>query len=483
MENYLIVTLNSITSSIRGRLLPANEIIKDCSFKPKGYQFSPKFGKGRWDGSIKLAKSRRVAGSVVIFFPTGLFERVCSVVEKKGLRVKIINNIPGQKLMDRPILSVITKTYRYYQKDGLLTAIQKQRGIIKQPTGSGKTLVGAGLIKSIGKPAIFLTDRKTILYQTIKVMEEELGKRNIGVIGLGRDDRKIITLGLIKTISIHLNKYKKHLQSKVVLIGDEVHRGTSRTWIDVMNEIPAPIRIGLSATPIGVTNSLNLEAVFGPIIYDIDPDALMKKSYLSRPEIYLAQYREHTLPERYDYHTAYLKGIVQNKFRNTLIIKFALAIKKHNKDLFPLVVLAKSLEHLALLSKLFSKTSLRVRKVEGLTSVTERDRLFTETNERKIDVLLGSSIMDEGVDIPEIRSMISASGGKSAVKTIQRLGRSLRITSTKKKVLFVDFYDSDHPYLLTHSKKRRRSYRKEKYKCTEIKIGKLIPIIKNFNVG
>ena len=70
-----------------------------------------------------------------------------------------------------------------------------------------------------------------------------------------------------------------------------------------------------------------------------------------------------------------------------------------------------------------------------------------------------STIFDEGVDIPEVNVLIIAAGGKSEVKTIQRIGRGLR----KKKVggvLVFDFKDASK-FLDRHSIDRIKVYQKE----------------------
>ena len=64
--------------------------------------------------------------------------------------------------------------------------------------------------------------------------------------------------------------------------------------------------------------------------------------------------------------------------------------------------------------------------------------------------------MDEGVDIPSVGAVVLAGGMKSRIKFIQRIGRGSRRKKVGPNYVYVlDFWDGDHVYLRSHSKKRR----------------------------
>lgn len=83
-------------------------------------------------------------------------------------------------------------------------------------------------------------------------------------------------------------------------------------------------------------------------------------------------------------------------------------------------------------------------------------------------VLCHNSIFEEGVDVRNLKFLIIASGGKSAVRTIQRLGRGLRMKKFgANTVHVVDFIDETHQRLLDNSQYRLAAYRREDH---EVKI-------------
>jgi superfamily II DNA or RNA helicase len=78
----------------------------------------------------------------------------------------------------------------------------------------------------------------------------------------------------------------------------------------------------------------------------------------------------------------------------------------------------------------------------------------------ELDVLVASKIFDQGIDIPELNSLVLAGSGKSSARALQRIGRVIRKGKDKKDAIVVDFYDQCK-YLREHSKARKNIYMTE----------------------
>ena len=89
------------------------------------------------------------------------------------------------------------------------------------------------------------------------------------------------------------------------------------------------------------------------------------------------------------------------------------------------------------------------------------------TKEKKLLMVICSSIWDEGVDIPNLDAIIVAGGGMSEIKAIQKVGRGLRKTATKDSVQVIDFSDLSHKYLRKHSRERVKAYRERGWEVRE----------------
>jgi superfamily II DNA or RNA helicase len=146
------------------------------------------------------------------------------------------------------------------------------------------------------------------------------------------------------------------------------------------------------------------------------------------------------------------------------------------------LVFVREIEHgVAMLSRLHSQ-GVRAKFLKGGdevyvqcddgTSELQKDVLCGNQSKTLLDfesgavpVLIGSSVLDEGVDIPSVEVGVNLVGGRSSIKTIQRLGRFLRPKpgAGSNVVYIIDFYDGHNKMLQRHSAERARQYRSQGY--------------------
>jgi len=74
--------------------------------------------------------------------------------------------------------------------------------------------------------------------------------------------------------------------------------------------------------------------------------------------------------------------------------------------------------------------------------------------------LLATNIFNKGLTLPEVEVLTNVGGGKEQSLIIQKKGRTLGTTETKKKALTIDFIDVS-PYFSEHSLSRIQVYEKE----------------------
>jgi superfamily II DNA or RNA helicase len=143
-------------------------------------------------------------------------------------------------------------------------------------------------------------------------------------------------------------------------------------------------------------------------------------------------------------------GIAENKARNNQAIEIA----KNNKNRH-ILMLVNQIEHaLEMQSKIqnsvavYSKMPSKKRK-EGV-------ELFRIG---KINVLIGTSLCDEGFDAQICDGIILLSGGKSKRLAEQRTGRALRSLAGKKDAIIWDWEDTYHKVARSHSLQRQSVYK------------------------
>lgn len=96
----------------------------------------------------------------------------------------------------------------------------------------------------------------------------------------------------------------------------------------------------------------------------------------------------------------------------------------------------------------------------GDDSLARREEIKEQLKNKELNVVLASTIFDQGVDAPSLSALVLAGSGKSLVRSIQRIGRILRKYEGKKNVAVIDFYDQER-YLKQHSKRRYEIYSQE----------------------
>lgn len=108
--------------------------------------------------------------------------------------------------------------------------------------------------------------------------------------------------------------------------------------------------------------------------------------------------------------------------------------------------------------------------LEGINSISERKEAISGfLGAKGAAFLIGTKVLQTGINIEEITHLINARGLKDKIPTIQGLGRGMRKTKDKSSVMVYDFMD-EIPYMRDHSKARIRHYKKEGHEITWIKL-------------
>jgi len=88
-----------------------------------------------------------------------------------------------------------------------------------------------------------------------------------------------------------------------------------------------------------------------------------------------------------------------------------------------------------------------------------RREAMEEFKAGNIKTMIATSLADEGLDLPNVETLVMVSGGRSAQKTIQRASRALRRADGKDRAYIHDFKDTFHPLAQAHANKRIKCYK------------------------
>jgi superfamily II DNA or RNA helicase len=446
----LVIEITNITTRLLG-FIPNNvlkEIDHKLSFVIQGHFFTEAYKNRYWDGRRHLFTRSS--------FPTGLLYYVITILNEHQIAYSIADKriVP---LLGKEI-SLHSLKLRDYQQDAVDKAVAQQRGLLKMSTGSGKTLTAAAIIGRLNVRTIFYTHRETLAFQTKQRLEEFL-QVPIGILGSGEDKKERITVAMVQTISNE--KHLEFIQQAQCMIVDECHHLPSDTLDSIQKaSVNSFYRYGLSATPYrDAGDDLLVEASTAPPIVDISASFLIKKGYLSKPTIYFVKIPR--IPElaHRAYPSVYEQGIVNNRERNLMIVFLCEYLATAGKRVLVTVTKIKHGENiLALLNERYPK--VKAAFVQGKDEAELKSEMLILLNQKKVSVVIATSIYTEGVDIPELDIIINAKCQKSSVETYQIVGRALRKTEGKNTVTIIDFNDLTK-YLHSHSLARIRVLQSE----------------------
>jgi superfamily II DNA or RNA helicase len=468
----------------RARILDENDfhflegLDLTLSYMIAGSEYSKAYTIGRWDGRRRLLNSD-------LSFSAGLLERVIGYYQENNHQISIIDrnkystNTPFDITAN---LANLGKLPRKYQEMAANIALEKKRGIIRLCTGGGKTLIAALIVANVGKRAIIYVIGKDLLWQFHRFFSEAFLQK-IGVIGDGVCDIQNITIASIWTVGqafgmrkksqiiaddelpkekkvneSHYQKIRECVYSAEVSILDECHLGAAETMQKIAASMRSEYAIGMSASPYRDDNAdLLIEAIFGKVIVNISASELIEQGYLVQPTIRFIPVQKpgyllyRTYPEIYNHY------LVNNDYRNGLIVRGAQKLIEQD---FSTMVLFKNINHGKLLYEKFQNAGVNCHILDGSDSSDRRKEVIDEISSGKSKLLLASSILDIGVDIPILSGLILAGGGKSSVRAVQRIGRVIRPYKGKTMAAILDF-DDKVKYLKDHSMIRRRIYSSE----------------------
>ncbi|MCU6236784.1 DEAD/DEAH box helicase [Morganella morganii] len=271
---------------------------------------------------------------------------------------------------------------------------------------------------------------------------------------------------------------KTLLKETILLILEEAHESSGNAFYDICRMCPkADYRLGLTATPFmkdSAEANMRLMAVTGSIGIKVTEKYLIDRGILAKP--YFMYIRTDYTPDDYHikldlkekvgnsrlgrnspYSRASQLGITYNLARNSMIVHTAIKMVKHNLSVMMLVRLKR---HGQILKEMLETQGIRTEFIFGESNQKERMEQLNKLRHREIDVLIGSTILDVGVDVPGVGGVILAGGGKAEVAIRQRVGRGLRRKTGQANICFVaDFMDHHANCLLQHSFERRNIIR------------------------
>ncbi len=443
----------------------------------EGARYSKAYKQKLWDGKKRFYDLYRKR------FLTGLLTFVEQLLTDEGIEYEVENkdNVFQKFEVSKEDIKLEGIDWERFEKVQLplLQEIGKRgRCAIKLATGGGKTEVMAAICSVLkDKKVLVLVHRIELLEQTKKRLADRLGEK-IGKIEQGcvEIDKRITVAMVWSTIS-KLDKIIDWLKNDVdVVIADETHHSSANTWKQILMMCGAPIRVGLSGTPITkkAEKDMWLVGLTGEIVEGMSVNALVELGYAVKPvvrvvvddRLFFGDWRK-----KFGYNYAKLVNKVYSDVKLMEVVGDI--VRVHGKQ--GLVIFVERLNTGYSLFKYLKDVvqESRVYFTHGSMDKFARIGVFDKLKRGKINVLITTPILDEGVDVAGITGVVFACSNKSIVRIMQRIGRGVRV-DRGKEVMYVYDMNIIAPWLFQHLQQRLKLYEEEGFEINFVKINKIV---------
>lgn len=351
---------------------------------------------------------------------------------------------------------------RPYQQRAVEWASLVYSGLIIAPAGSGKTLIASSIIKHVADKV------PNVSFGWLAPTRETCQQAVASLKAVGVDPARV---------EVRCPHESVDFSNKTILIVDEAKHAPAATWRKIIESCPGSI-FGFDATPWCDDPERNeiLRKLFGDTQFEIKREEL--QGVLAHATVYMHSASDKNLQQKIDDHIEmlfndrkrYMRikhaelramcaweaitdiGICKNMERNGMAAMMAAASGGSNS---PTLVLVPRVT----LGMWFASLLPGAVCIHSKVPKKVRANVMDAFRKGDIQILVATSLADEGLDLPNIHTLVMVSGGRSAQKTIQRASRALRRAPGKDYAIIHDFRDTFHPLAEAHAKKRIKCYK------------------------
>lgn len=361
--------------------------------------------------------------------------------------------------LERPAAAGGDLPLRPYQRDALdaihaAYAGGNRRQLVSLPTGSGKTVLAAHLIKERAQRTVFVVHRDELVRQTVEKVGDVVPSLSIGVVKAERDELGADLIVASAQTLAHARRLGRLCQaldgSPALLVSDECHHDRAESRVRIIRGLDPDLLVGLTATPMR-GDGLGLGAIYGERpVYHLPMIELIAAGKLSP----LRGLRIETEAELDKVHTRAgelaedeLAEAVDTPERNRLIVE---AWKRHASERTRTVAFCVNVAHAQHLAAAFGDAGISAAAILGTTPADERLRLFAEFHTGRLPVITNCMVLTEGYDEPGIDCVLMARPTKSTGLYIQCVGRAARRSEStgKRDAIIIDFVDNSSRHRL-----------------------------------
>jgi len=444
------LTLRDLSEDVR------NQLIEKLTFPNPKYLENARMG--RWNrGTPRTLRYYRKLPKCGLRVPRGFLRKLILFCRHGGLAFEL----DDQRRFLPEVEFGFTGTLKPFQEVAVEAMLKKDFGTLSAPTGSGKTVMGLGMLARRKQPTLIVVHTRDLANQWVSRIETFLGipEKAVGMIGGGR--KKV---GAAVTVALVQSLYK--IAADIApgigfIIVDECHRCPSRTFTEAVTHFDCRYMLGLSATPFRRDKLSQL--IFwhlGDVHHEIDNRQLVDSGDVLSADVH---FRETTFTPYYDPVNDYsrmLSELTADDERNRLIADDVAREARSGPG--TTLVLSDRKKHCETLWSLIKfRNDAACEFLTGDRSDRERKEIVRRLNAGEIKILVATGqLIGEGFDCPNLTTLFLATPVRFSGRVLQYIGRVLRPAPGKERAKIVDYIDINVEVLVSAARAREKVYQR-----------------------
>jgi superfamily II DNA or RNA helicase len=325
----------------------------------------------------------------------------------------------------------------------------RHRNLVVAPTGTGKTVVAAldyrRLVQQAGHDLslLFVAHREQILSQSRRTFREALGDGSFGemLVGGQQPERGRHVFASIQTLHARDVATIDPRAFDVVMV-DEFHHAEAGTYQRLLDHLDPQVLLALTATPERADGLDIRRWTHGRTAFDmrlwhaLDRQLLAPFQYFGIADTVdlrdvpwrAGQYVAHDLDRVYSADDAHAR---------TVLTQLGRVVADPTR--MAALGFCASVAHAHFMARRFTEAGLPAVAIDGTTPQAERDEAVRLLRARELVAVFTRDVFNEGVDIPEVDTILLLRPTQSVTVHLQQIGRGLRRAAGKDVCTILDF--------------------------------------------
>ncbi|GAA4359888.1 DEAD/DEAH box helicase [Paeniglutamicibacter cryotolerans] len=334
--------------------------------------------------------------------------------------------------------------------DGARSNRGEHRNLVVAATGTGKTVLAALDYKRLNEAAgedltlLFVAHRKEILEQSVSTYRKVLGRGAFGelfVDGQRPTSWKHVFASVQSLAALGLAEIQPGAFDVVVI--DEFHHAEAKSYRKLIEYLQPQELLGLTATP-ERGDGVNVADTFfdGRIASELrlwdalDADLLVPFHYFGvADDVDLSAVEW----KRGNYDMTELSNVYTGNSVRALKVITELRDKVLSTSDMRALGFCVSVQHAHYMAKVFNDAGIPAVSVSGDTPSQEREAALRKLRARELNCIFAVDLFNEGLDVPEIDTILLLRPTQSSTIFLQQLGRGLRRADDKAVLTVLDF--------------------------------------------